>query len=288
MNDFAKAKIVFALALIGVLFAIHPVVRDFGDAGYSYFGAVLQFRVIYYAMLGLLGCVIYFYAVDFITDNPLGVAHRIGNLFYAMALLFPPVFALVAASIKVAEGVVWVSDSSLAGEISKVAIAGIAGGFGLLLARCASGHMTRRDREENVNRLAFQSKGHLQRAEELLEGGHHDLVALEAFRCVESVLQRALLDGNVAISSSRANQLIPIAARSGVIPEHLVGVFHELRVARNRAVHTRDEFTDKDASWFLDTTRKLIGSVRGARVAEGNRDKMACQPLPGGRAVAEG
>jgi len=281
VSDFAKAKIVFALALVGVLFAIHPVVRELGQAGYSFFGSVLQFRFIYYALLGLLGCVIYFYAVDFITDNPLGMAHRIGNLFYAMALLFPPVFALVALSIKVAEGVVWISDSPLAGEISKIAITSIATGIGVLIAQLASRHMNRRDREESANLLAFQSMGHLQRAEELLQSGHHDLVALEAFRCVESVLQRALLDGNIAVSNSRANQLIPIAARAGVIPENLVGVFHELRVARNRAVHTRDRFSDKDAAWFLDTTRKMIGSVRNAQNGE-----EGCGDLPPGQSVA--
>lgn len=281
VSDFAKAKIVFALALVGVLFAIHPVVRDLGDAGYTFFGSVLQFRVIYYAMLSLLGCVIYFYAVDFITDNPLGMAHRIGNWFYAMALLFPPLFALVATAIKVAEGVVWISDSPMAGEVSKVAITTIAVCFCLLFAYVASRGMNRRDREDTVDRLAFRSKGHLNRAEELMEAGHHDLVALEAFRCIESVLQRALLDGNIAVSSSRANQLIPVAARAGIIPESLVGVFHELRIARNRAVHSRDQFTVDDATWFLDTTRKMIGSVRAPQpLDDPAQSTPSSEPLP--------
>jgi hypothetical protein len=281
LSDFAKAKIVFALALVGVLFAIHPVIRDFGEAGYPFFGAVLQFRVIYYTMLGLLGCVIYFYAIDFITDNLLGLAHRVGNLFYAMSLLFPPVFAIVALSIKAAEAVVWVSDSPLAGEISKIALTSIAAGVGLLISQLASRHMNQRDREESIDRLAFQSKGHLQRAEELMAAGHYDLVALEAYRCVESVLQRALLDSKVSVSSSRANQLIPIAAKVGLIPESLVGVFHELRIARNRAVHSRDEVSNKDASWFLDTTRKMIGSVRAARDQEEEMEALAsAAPVP--------
>ncbi len=268
VSDFAKAKIVFALALVAVLFAIHSVVRDFENAGFSFFGTVLQFRMIYFLMLGLLGCVIYFYAIDFITDNPLGLAHRAGNLFYAMALLFPPVFAIVALSIKVAEGVVWISSSPLAGEISKLAIASIAAGAGLLIAKLASAHMNRRDRADNVDRLACQSKEHLQRAEELMAAGHYDLVALEGYRCIESVLQRTLVDDNVHVSSTRANQLIPIAARVGIIPENYVGIFHELRIARNRAVHSRDEFTGKDASWFLDATRRMINAVRATRHEE--------------------
>jgi len=219
-------------------------------------------------MLGLLGCVIYFYAIDFITDNPLGLAHRVGNFFYAASLLFPPVFAIVALSIKVAEGVVWLSSSPLAGEISKLAIASIAAGAGLLIAKLASTHMNRRDRADNVERLAFQSKAHLQRAEELMGAGHHDLVALEAYRCIESVLQRTLLDDNVHVAGTRANQLIPIAARFGIIPEDCVAIFHELRIARNRAVHSRDEFTDRDASWFLETTRRMISAIRGTRRKE--------------------
>ena len=265
MTDFAKAKILFTLALVAVLFAIHSAVREFGQAGFSFFGTVLEFRLIYYLMLGLLGCVIYFYAIDFISDNPLGLSHRVGNFFYALTLLFPPVFAIVALSIKVAEGVVWVSSSSLAGEISKLAFALIALSVGLLVAKLASAHLNRRDREHAVDRLSYQSKAHLQRAEELMKDGHYDLVALEGYRCIESVLQRALLNDSVHVASSRPNQLIPTASRAGIIPEELVGVFHELRISRNRAIHSCDLFTERDASWFLATTRRLIGSVGVAR-----------------------
>ena len=268
MTDFAKAKILFALALVAVLFAIHSAVREFGQAGFSFFGTVLEFRLIYFLMLGLLGCVIYFYAIDFISDNPLGLWHRVGNFFYALTLLFPPVFAIVALSIKVAEGVVWISSSSLAGEISKLALAVIALAVGLLVAKLASGHLNRRDREHVVDRLSYQSKAHLQRAEELMEDGHYDLVALEAFRCIERVLQRALLNDNVHVASSRPNQLIPTASRAGIIQEELVGVFHELRIARNRAIHSCDLFSERDASWFLATTRRLIASVGVARKAD--------------------
>ncbi|MDP7654715.1 MAG: hypothetical protein QF706_01520, partial [Roseibacillus sp.] len=160
------------------------------------------------------------------------------------------------------------SSSPLAGEISKLALTSIAAGAGLLIAKLASAHMNRRDRADNVDRLAFQSKAHLQRAEELMDAGHYDLVALEGYRCIESVLQRTLLDDEVHVSSTRSNQLIPIAARAGIIPENCVGIFHELRIARNRAVHSRDEFTDKDASWFLDATRRMVGTVRATRKKE--------------------
>ena len=94
------------------------------------------------------------------------------------------------------------------------------------------------------------------------------------------MLQRALLDGNVAVSNSRANQLIPIAAKVGIIPENLVGVFHELRIARNRAVHSRDQFTENDASWFLDTTRKMVGSVRAVQDEDGEDEESLSSAVP--------
>ena len=72
---------------------------------------------------------------------------------------------------------------------------------------------------------------------------HYDLVSLEGYRCIESLLQRALLSDNVHVSSTRANHLITIATRAGIIPENLEGNFHELRIARTRAVHSRDEVT---------------------------------------------
>lgn len=144
MIDFARAKIVFALAMAGILFAIHPLIRDHGTAGFEFFGIILQFQVLYYTFLGLLGCTVYFYAVDFLYENPMNFANRVGNLFYAIALLFPPVFAVVALSITVAEAIVWISDSPLAGEVSKIAFTIIAGTAGLLIARGLSLRMNQR------------------------------------------------------------------------------------------------------------------------------------------------
>ena len=191
MSNFAKTKVGFALALVGLLYVIHPLVLKHGEAGFSFFGSVLEFQVIYYTMIALLGCAVYFFAVDYITEAPIGNAHRLGNYFYAMSLLFPPVFAFSWLSLKVAEGIVWVSDSQMAGEVSKLVFTLLAGVGGLLVALLISRRMNTRDRSECVQELALQAKVHLERAEELIEAGHNDLAALEGFRSVESALQRA-------------------------------------------------------------------------------------------------
>lgn len=261
MIDFARAKIVFALAMAAILFVLHPLIEAHGSAGFEFFGTVLQFQVLYYTFLTLLGCTIYFYALDFINEHPMGFAQNVGNLFYATSLLFPPVFGFVALSVTVAEGVVWISDSPLAGEISKIGLSLIAGCGGLLVSRILWLRMNGRERDASSDQLAVDSRAHLRRAEELMDAEHFDLVALEAFRAIEASLQHGLLDCKAAIPSSRANLLIPAAAKAGLIPEELVGVFHELRIARNRAVHGADQVDAQDASWFLATTHSVMKKI---------------------------
>ena len=253
--------------MVGLLYVIHPLVLRHGSSGFSFFGNVLEFEVLYYTLIGLLGGAVYCFAVDYISESPIGRAHGMGNFFYAAALLFPPVLGILWISAKVAEAIVWLSDSAMAGEVSKtifMAIAAISGG---LVALLVSRRMNTRDRADNVSRLALQSSMHLDRAVDLAGSGHNDLAVLEAFRSVESALQRALIDSGVRINSSKASALIPAAAREGVVSEEHVGVLHELRVARNRAMHSDLSVPDQDIAWFLDTTRRVLGTIRARRPA---------------------
>lgn len=251
--------------MAGLLFVIHPVVLEHGAAGFSFFGSVLQFVVIYYTLIALLGGSVYCFAIDYISETPIGRAHDVGNYFYAMALLFPPVFGGLWLSVKVAELTVWLSDSAMAGEILKTIFIAIAAILAGLVALLVSRRMNSRDRTDNINRLAVQSGMHLDRAVELAISGHNDLATLEAFRSVEAALQRALIDSNVRLSSSNANVLIPTAAREGIVAQEQVGILHELRVARNRAVHSSAPIPDEDAEWFIETTRRVLQAIKVRR-----------------------
>lgn len=261
------------MALVGLLYVIHPLVLRHGDSGLSIFGTVLHFQVIYYTMMALLGGAVYFFAVEYAMESPLGTAHRMGNYLYAMSLLFPPVFALVWLFVKLAEGMASFSDSELAGEISKLVFSLLIAASGILLALLVSRRMNSRDRTECAHSLGLQTKLHLERADELVEAGHNDLAALEGFRSVEAALQRALLDNDVSIKSANSSALIPAAARAGLVSEEQVGVLHELRIARNRAVHGAHPIPDQDIHWFMETTRKILRTIRSKPTV--SEDEMA-------------
>lgn len=274
MSDFSKAKVGFALALAGVLFAIHPIITEHRGAGFSFPWFVLEFRIIYYLLFALLGTSVYFFALEFLTLRPQGAAHRIGNLLYAAALLIPPAFVMIWLAVQVGEGVVWISDSDAAGEISMVAICIVSGAAGLLVIHLVSRVMNLRDREASIDQLSIRESRHLHRAEEMHGARHYDLAAIEAFRAIETALHRALIDRDVRVGAPRARELIPAAARAGIIPEECVGLLHEVRVARNRAVHATDPIALHDAEWLLDTTRKIIASIRAGQDADSLEDDV--------------
>ena len=74
MTEFTKTKIHFALALLGTLFAVHPYIEQWKDAGFPLPAVILQgekLKVEYaYALTGgLLALSVYFYATSLLAER---------------------------------------------------------------------------------------------------------------------------------------------------------------------------------------------------------------------------
>jgi len=272
MTDFTKTKIAFALAMVGVLFAIHSIIKDFGSAGYDFFGLVLKVQFFYFGIVALLGGAVYFYAIDFITERPIGMAHKIGNFLYALSLFVPPLYLILWFVAKVANLVAFILKSSMAGNVSQVLLTLIGAIFGAIVSWMFSAAMNRKDRLSRVDQLATQEGAHLQRAEEMLKSDHYDLAALEAFRAVETALRRAFVDSEIRVRSHRPVDVISNAAKVGIIPADIVGTVQEVRVARNNAVHGSRPVSKEKAQWLVDTTKEILSNIRVPRKKE-NEDE---------------
>ncbi len=70
MAEFTKLKIGFALALLGTLFALHPLLDRTPDLGFLYLGYRLEVLHAYALTSGLLGLCVYLYAVTLLNDHP--------------------------------------------------------------------------------------------------------------------------------------------------------------------------------------------------------------------------
>src|SRR6516162_5049033 len=94
MTDFTKTKIHFALALLGTLFAIHPYVERWEDAGFEYLGFPLKVFHAYALTGGLLALSVYFYATALLSERTSTRAERIGNYLYAIGILIFPLYGV--------------------------------------------------------------------------------------------------------------------------------------------------------------------------------------------------
>jgi hypothetical protein len=179
MTEFTKLKIGFALALLGTLFALHPLLDRWPDLGFVYLGYRLQVAHAYALTSGLLGLCVYLYAVTLLSDRPHSWGERTGNSIYALAVLVLPIYGGLFLSALLAEKV----------ALTHVAWAApvVATGFGfgwIALTQVFAWRIRRRlgeqDRVSKMDQLASQEARSLDQARELFANDHYDLSVVEA------------------------------------------------------------------------------------------------------------
>jgi hypothetical protein len=93
MSEFNKIKIAFALALLGTLYTLNPIVLKYGDISFSFLGYGLKVQMVYFSFLTLLGISVYFYAIALISENKIFIfMQKGGNISYTISLLIPPLY----------------------------------------------------------------------------------------------------------------------------------------------------------------------------------------------------
>jgi hypothetical protein len=91
LTEYEKQKIGISLAMLGGLLAIHAIVGGFGRRFVRIFGAAIQFRYLYAGVAVVLGFAVYCYALAFLPKSIWQAAKRVGDIFYGIALVAPPV-----------------------------------------------------------------------------------------------------------------------------------------------------------------------------------------------------
>jgi hypothetical protein len=93
----------FALALLGTLFVLHPLIEKFGDAGFDYVGYPLKILYVYALIAGLLAVTIYFYALALLSERAYSWMEKSGNYAYALAVMVLPLYGALYLSNLAAE-----------------------------------------------------------------------------------------------------------------------------------------------------------------------------------------
>jgi HEPN domain-containing protein len=256
MTEFTKLKITFALALLGTLFALHPLLDRFADWGFLYLGYDLKVFYAYSLTSGLLSLCVYLYAVTLLNDRPHSWCERTGNSTYALAILVVPIYAGLYLSAKLAERV---AVSHVAWAAPVVAL-GLGAGW-IALSQLVAWRIRRRlgeqDRVSKMTQLASQEIESLNRARELFDSQHYDLSVVEAWRALEARLRQVLLSRGIVTDAQNPQAVIHVAVKKGILREPTLGLVAELKRHWMVAVST-EPLSPAAANESLSAVRHIL------------------------------
>jgi HEPN domain-containing protein len=266
MTDFGKIKISFALALLAMLFALHPFLDKVENLGFDYLGVQLKIVYAYMAMSGLLGLCVYCYAVALLSDKPHSFLERLGNYAYALAVLVAPLYAGLYLSTLLAD----VLDQTELAWAAPAVTLGLGIAWLLLssvLAVLLRGRLGDRDRMAKIDQLAKQEVAALQHARDLYSGDHYDLSVIEAWKAIVARLRRSLLAHRYVPKTDGADHLVELARRKHLLSDPsyrlLKGMEQHLHIAMSSEPLPQDA-----AKQCLSAARHVLATIPVQKAAK--------------------
>jgi HEPN domain-containing protein len=257
MTDFTKTKMHFALALIGTMFALHPLLDKHWEWGFRYPYVDFDFKVVYvYSLLaGLLAFAVYCYAIGLLSERPASRFERLGNLSYALAILVLPLYGGLYLTSYLAE----TFGQAHIAIVAPAAAAGL-GVVWLGVAWWLRKRLGDQDRRAKMEQLVNQEIAALNRAPELFNENHYDLAVIEAWKAIEARLRRVLLQRGITRRLDNPQKMIDLAARLGIVKDTALKLLHDVRKEWNIAVST-EPLTREAAESALTAARHILSTI---------------------------
>jgi hypothetical protein len=259
MTEFTKTKIHFALALLGVLFALHPYLERIQEHGFVYLGYELKLYYAYILIAALLALCVYCYGVTLVSERPHSWLERLGNYSYALAIMVAPLYGGLYLSSLLADRV---GQSHLAWAAPTVAL-GLGIGWLVLsqvVALLLRGRLGHQDRTAKIEQLAHQEKLAVQQAADLFDGDHYDLSVMETWRAVEARLRRVLMARGITLRKTGAAALIAAAKKAGVVSESTLRLLQELEAYWHVAIGS-EPTTKEAATAAMSAGRQILATI---------------------------
>jgi HEPN domain-containing protein len=256
MNDFKKAKIAFALALLGTLFTLHPVVENPAYQEASAFTTYLGYQVnvvhAYLVLAGLLALTVYFYAVGFMTERVSTWVEKLGNVVYALAIMVVPVYGVLYLSSFLAETL---GALHLYWIVPLVAL-----GLGVLVGGAFVVRLGQRDHSAKQAHWADLEISSLYRARALFEGGHYDLSVMETWKAIDARLRRVFAERGIRPPANNPKAMIDKALKTRILQESSRAKLNELRHHWSVAM-SHQPLTQEDAEAALNIARDILSLI---------------------------
>ncbi len=263
MTDFNKVKIGFALALLGALFALNPIITSLGNFSYQLFSLNLKLIYAYWTFAILLGISVYFYAIALIgiENSFFDFTRKLGNLTYAFALFVPPIFFFLYAVSVITVLFTDLLKHPFAANIIEITFSALIGAFASFGIRTFFKLFSKRDRSEKVQSFSKQESDLLTRSRKLLNEDYYDISVSEAWKAIEVALRKAFYNLGIQEKYISGSNLIQRAEKTKMISGLQAEDLEFIRKMRNDAVHTEVNISKDDAQKVIKISDKVIASL---------------------------
>jgi len=261
MNEFTRNKIAFAVALLAALFTITPILSEIGSWGYKVFSLTLRVNHLYYFLSALLTLAVYIYGLQFLTERPFKQLRVTGDLFYAIALISPPLYVSLYLLTLIGSLLAKLFQAPGAADIL-ISIANVLLGIiGAQLTNRLVKAFSRKDRQARVENIQKEEVSILARARQLFNDGYFDLTVVECFKAIELTLRKALVARDIPVGRINPRVLMEKAHHQELIPPELFERIDQLRDLRNSISHQNASVTQLQAEQALATTDRILAAI---------------------------
>ncbi|MEZ8383265.1 hypothetical protein [Vibrio tasmaniensis] len=257
MDDFFKTKVGFTVGLLATIFAIKPLIDQYGDLGFLFFGMDLTIKAAYLLLISVLGLAVYFISLQFASSKHSEWLDRLSNACYSFALIIPPIFSLFwGVTILLAQ------VSKLFEQLSPEVLSGVAAfltgyvGKNVYLFIAKSIKQKFLDAENKTTKSEILES--LNRASELNKSGMYDLAVFEASKVVESTLRQLLNDLEPKSKMANMYQLQELASKYSILESDDIELLDEVRRNRNVTVHDVKIISAETSERVLNLCSELL------------------------------
>ncbi len=264
-----KSKTVFIITFLAALFAMYPIVQEYGHLGIAILDIKVTIKFFYLINMGLLSLSVYFFSLEYISEKSFKYIRIVGNTLYSLAVLWPIVFVLFYITTLLISYIVELINS----QIISIGISIIIGILVTLVTqrifRVIKNGVNFKEKESLINKILISKSINpeikdtpLERAEMLYERDIYDPVAPYCFNAIIQSLTNALEKRGINATVMLDSKVISLAIDKKILPETYIDSLKTIREVRNRSVHSLGlEIDKKTARSLLDKTNAILNSI---------------------------
>jgi HEPN domain-containing protein len=115
-----------------------------------------------------------------------------------------------------------------------------------------------KDLEAQVEQNSIDEETHLSRASQMFKIGYYDLSIYEAYKAIETALQKIARKNEITQQYNRISDLVIRLTQSGIISKETATIINDIKAIRNDVVHSQT-YVEKDrAEMMLALTQKVL------------------------------